>query len=70
MKYWTKKRHGKISLNDNEGLRTLAIKMMYKGTVLFREECDGYFGAEMSREEAVSALREAIEYIENYEKTI
>ena len=67
MKYWTEKRHGEISLNDvDEDLRTLAVKMMHDGTVLFREECDGYFCAQLSKEDAVKALQEAIDYIQSY----
>jgi len=67
MKYWTEKRHGKISINDVDGdLRTLSVKMMHDGTVLLREECDGYFCAQLSRDEAVDALKEAIDYIQSY----
>ena len=68
MKYWTEKRQGKISLNDvDDELRTLAIKMMYDGTVLFCEECDGYYGASLSRGDAIKALLEAIDYIQSYD---
>jgi hypothetical protein len=40
---------------------------MYDGTVLFREECDGYYGASLSRGDAIKALLEAIDYIQSYD---
>lgn len=67
MKHWTKKRNGNISLNDVDGdFRKLSVKIMDDGTVLFHEECGGYFAALLSREDAVEALQEAIDYIQSY----
>lgn len=52
-----------ILLIDGEMNRTLSLSKTDEGEILFLEECDGYFGVAMSKEDAVAALEEAIAWI-------
>lgn len=52
-----------ILLIDGEGNRTLSLRKTEEGQISFLEECDGYFGVAMSKEQAIAALEEAIAWI-------
>ena len=43
--------------------RVISIRIDECGMVEFRENCDGFFFAEFSKDEAINALNEAIEWI-------
>lgn len=66
MKHW---KLGKIDRGYGPGIgtllgdRVLSISKTPEGNIRFLEECDGYFSVELSREAAIEALNEAIEYI-------
>jgi len=66
MKHWTIEKstsHELLTLNDGANNRVIGIET-YSDTVLFIELCDQYFSLEMSKDEAICALEEAIKYIE------
>lgn len=71
MKYWkmghTDQGYGPVGLilraTPHEN-RVLSIAKIQDGKVRFAEECDGHFDSVMTVEDAISALREAINWIE------
>lgn len=74
MKYWKERKTDvgdglpRICLKDigdssNLIPRILSIKKQAYPKIRFREECDGYFCTEMTKEEAVEALQEAIDWL-------
>jgi hypothetical protein len=74
MKYWNNKKtrwgnkltgNEKITLIDgsfDDWGRILSIKEK-DGKIRFREECDSYFSLEVSKEQAIEILKEAIDWI-------
>ena len=65
MKYWTEKTQSKILLIDGAYDRIISISKESTGDICFCEECDEYFDVTLSKEEAIHALQEAIEWIQN-----
>lgn len=67
MKYWVIKKKNKISLDERPGTndfwpRVFSIKKE-GDKIRFREECDGYFFVQMTKQEAIDALQEGIDWI-------
>lgn len=66
MKHWKESKNqlsGKIILSDGDSDMVLSLKKEETGVIRFREECDKYFFISMSKEDAIKALEEAIEWI-------
>ena len=63
MKYWwfSKRDKDKIYL-DADDQRILSIEKTFKG-FYFQEECDGYFGEEYTKEEALGLIEELKKWI-------
>lgn len=73
MKYWNEIKIGEITPmckdeNDFSSDRVLSVKLIPHGKVRFREECDGYYNIDLSKEDAAEMLKEAIEYISDKTK--
>ena len=51
-----------IILEDGDIDRVISL-CKEDGKIVFREECDGYFSVEMTKEEAIIALEEAIQWV-------
>jgi hypothetical protein len=75
MKYWIKNnRIFGISLknpfikNDSNEGRVISITVQESGFVDFYEGCDHFFNIELTKEEAIEALEEAISYIKKESK--
>lgn len=69
MKHWFKKQENSISLTENYeqvDCGVLAILPNDDGTFEFIETCDGVNRLTKTREEAIEALQEAIDYINAY----
>jgi len=54
-----------LILLDGDMNRTLSIRKDETGHIVFREECDGYFHATMTPDEARLALHEALAWIDD-----
>lgn len=65
MKYWAEKRQPKILLIDGGYDRVISISKLTNGEICFCEECDEEFDVTLSKEDAISALQEAIDWIKN-----
>lgn len=69
MVHWKKVKDGYeynadgITLIGKEFDRIMSIGIE-DGSVKFVEECDGYYSTHMSKQDAINALKEAIEWIE------
>ena len=71
MKYWKIGRiengygdeDGLILIGDDHEDRIISISKNEAMNIVFTEECDGYFSVELTREGAIEALKEAIEWI-------
>lgn len=68
MKHWsigrTENGHGEVGiiLTKKDDDRVLSIRKEGEN-IIFAEECDGFFSIEMTKREAISALQEAIDFI-------
>lgn len=73
MKYWKESRtdngYGPIGLvlmdhnNFESNARVLSLYKQNDGSIEFLEECDGYYYVLLSKEHAIEALQEAIDWI-------
>ena len=69
MKYWKYDEREKDyymadgGSGNNDGLRVFSLKLI-KDTVRFTECCDGWYTNEMSKEQAINALREMADFLE------
>lgn len=69
MKYWTKDRveNGTgiegLLLKDGMMNRILSLSKTDDNHIYIIEECDGYYGIEMSKKNAIKAFEEAIKWI-------
>lgn len=52
--------------DEENGERVLAVAVDSDGKVQFIEQCDGWFGAAVTPEQAVEALEEAIAWIRQH----
>jgi hypothetical protein len=71
MKYWeigySEATHGLKGLKlltDEKEDRILSIVKLENGCIKFTEECDGYFALEVSKEDAIKLLNDAIDWIQ------
>ena len=53
-----------LILLDGDMDRVVSIRKDEDGQIVFMEECDGYFRVTMSPEDAKSALREALAWLD------
>lgn len=68
MKFWKPNKQvgpqdKELLLDDEYSCRVLSITKADDGSICFRERCDQYFSMELSRDQAIDALQEAIAWI-------
>lgn len=64
MKYWIGDVNDITLKEDSEYSRVISLERD-GNKIIFREECDGYFSVTLTREAAIDALQEAIDWISN-----
>lgn len=65
MKYWAEKKQPKLLLIDGGCDRVIYSIAKRNGEIYFCDECEEEFDVILSKEEAIDALQEAIDWIKN-----